>query len=178
MEQKTVLNQVAETVLTEPVKIKVTVGPCNKLHKWLQDLKLSPKIVVLEIKPTVLGNLIRISKLLLSVDTTALSKSNVLEGNYQLMAQHSETIARVIATAVHNRVDEPPESLVKLILYNFSSTELLTVVKIVRRQMEVRNFMTTIISARGLNVLDSEQTKNGNAEVSPSTPGRQIAHGT
>lgn len=180
MEQTTrdILEKVADTTLGSPLKLVVDVHTKNKLHGWLQKRKIAATKKVLTIQPIVLGNLVRISTLLLSIDPGSLSEKDLQESSYKLMKEHGETIARVIAIACHNKREDPPQSLVDFILWHFSPIESRKVLAIVIKQMEVQNFMTTIISARGLNVLDSEPKKNGKSEMSPLTQGRKIAPGT
>jgi len=179
MEQTSkVLGQVADATLNQTISMDVDIKALNRWHAWMQAKGLRPKKRRLVIDPIVLGTLIRISKLLLSIEIKGISRDKMLEGNYRLATDHGDKLALIIATAIHNKESEVPASLVKFIEWNFSSSELLKVLLLVIRQMDITNFMTTIISARGLNVLEIEPRQNGKSEVSPVDQGRSIAPGT
>jgi hypothetical protein len=175
---KDILGQVADTTLSKAVELSVDIRPRNKIHRWLQTKKWRPAKRMLYIHPAFLGTLIRISKLLLSIDLAVLTKDNLLDGNYKLAREHGHKMAMIIAAAVHNRESEPPDKLVEFITWNFSTVELMNVVAIVTRQLGVTSFMSSIISMKGLNVLDSEPRKNGKNGVSPMEQGRSIAPGS
>lgn len=166
-QEQLVLKDVASAVTHESMDLVVTIIPCNAIHALLQNWGLLPTKRVLAVRPVTLGTLIRISKLMLTIDTAALEKGNVLDGNYQLIEQHGKTVAGVIALAIHNNREKPSPRLVRFILTNFTAKELLAAMATVLRQMNVQTFMTTIISVRGMNVLAKGETP----EVSPMEQG-------
>lgn len=157
------LSNVSDTLLQEVVKLEIDVKPTGQFHAWLQAKGLAPKKRVFEMRPAVLGTLHRISKLLLSVDLN-IDKEAMLESNYRLMEQHGETIALVCATALSNTKVPPSSRLVDFLLYNLTSKELLSLLSIVLKQMDISSFMISITSMRGLSVLERK-------EVSPSVQG-------
>lgn len=172
MEEKTkhILEKATNTVLDESILLSVDIKPKNNTHRSLQRWGILPVKKIFAVRPIVYGNLVRISKLLLGIDTAVLNSGSMIEGNYRLMGDYAKIIAKVIAIAIHNRKKEPSDSLIDFIYYNFSSKEGLQVLKIVQQQMGVTDFMTTIILARGLNVLENEPKTNG--RVSPTEKGR------
>lgn len=116
-------------------------------------------------RPITLGNLVRISRLLLEMDTRDIDMGNILEANYKLIADHGLQLARMIALAVHNQRSEPPDRLVHFIRDHFSARELAQAAGIVLKQMDLQSFMTTIISVKKMTVM------------SPKEQGRLIASG-
>jgi hypothetical protein len=175
-----ILSKVSDVTTQQPVELEVDVLPVNIVHQYLQQWKILPKKRRFTIGGTTYGNLIRISKLLLSINMKVYDLKNPLESNYLAIDQNAETIAKVVAIAVHNKRTEPPASLVQFILFNFSAAEMVSTLGIVMKQMNVTGFMTSIISVRGLNVLESgtASAKNANEnETSPMDQGSQIAPG-
>ena len=109
--------------------------------------------------------MMRISKLLLQIDINI--RDHTTDFLYKAIEQHGDVIARVIAVAITNKREEPSQKLVDFIIYNFTSKELFGVLTIVLRQMDVGSFINSIISMKGLSVLESGAKKNGSTEVSP-----------
>jgi hypothetical protein len=168
---KETLQAVADAALQEPVIMDVDVKPQSRFFALLQKYGLKPKVRTLTIHPIVMGNLIRISKLLIDIDMTVFDLKQLLESNYQAMAKYGDHVVQVVAIAVHNGKSEPPRELVEFIRYNFTSHELLAVLGLVAKQMNVMSFMSSIISIKGMNVLTSQK------EMSPISQGEIIAPG-
>jgi hypothetical protein len=166
--EESILAGVADTATDRPIEINVEILPANRVYAFLQAKGLYPKVKKFIIRPITLGNLIRISKLLLGIDMTIFDRSAILESNYLLIERHTRQLAQIVAIAIHNSRQEPPESLVNLVVDNFSSKELLGTIHIVLKQMDISNFMSSIISVRGLNVLDRTKAE----EMSPVDQGR------
>jgi hypothetical protein len=179
---KEVLQKVADAVTDRPTTIVVDVNYSNRWQKKLQKWNVLPKQRQFDIAPITLGSLIRISKLLLEINISIEElKVKWKDSSYQAMYLHSETMAKVIATAIQNTREEPPASLVAFILNHFSSKELLAVMNIITGKMDITSFISTIVSARGINVLESQTagaTTASKSEASPLTRTETIAPGT
>lgn len=177
-----ILNKVADVTTDKVVELVVDILPQNIIHKYLQKWKVLPSKRQFNITGTTYGNLIRISKSLLSIDMKVYDGlKNPLESNYLAIEQNAETIAKVVAIAIYNKRIEPPASLVNFILFNFSANEMVSTLAIVLKQMNVTGFMTSIISVRGLNVLESGIASASNAnknEMSLMDQREIIAPGT
>jgi hypothetical protein len=173
-----ILANVSDVATHKPAELEVDILPANRAHRLLQAWKFLPKKRLFIINPITYGNLVRISKLLLSIDMKVFDMTNPLESNYHAIAGNAETIAKVVAIAIHNNRSEPPASLVQFIMFNFTSSEMVGTLVIVLKQMNVAGFMTSIISVRGLNVLESGIVNANSAnEMSPMDQGSQIAPG-
>lgn len=171
MDNLETLKQVADATLQEPVQFEVDVYPQNNYQKLLQKWGRLPEKRVFVIRPIVYGNMIRISRLFLEIDMEVLDEKNLLEGNYRLMDQYGEKLAEVIAVAVQNTKAKPSRALTNFFVEQCSSWELYRICLIVRKMMGVQNFMNTIISMRGLTVLEKKEGKNGKPEVSLTNQG-------
>lgn len=157
-----VLKLVSDTVTNQPVTITVDVKDRTRLDRIFNR----NKVRVFQVTQITLGNLIRISKLLRDIDVSDfknMNKDNILDSNYALMDRYGHTLARIVATALNNRKDQPGEDLIRFIEANFTSSELLNVLSVVLKQMDVASFMSTIISIRGLSILENQSANVTNA---------------
>lgn len=162
-----VLSKVASAVNQAPIELEVDIKPINRIHAALQRWSVLPRKKRLVFAPATLGTLIRISEHLLAIDVSVFKSGNVMEANFQSISKDGVKIATIIAIAATNSRWMPSRSLVRFIMTNFTATELLNTMSMVLRQMDVTSFMTTIISMRGMNVLEGSD-KN---EVSPMEQG-------
>lgn len=171
-----VLENVSDTILDKEVTLEVDIYRT----RWEKFLR-KPEKRTFVIKPITLGSLIRISKLLLTVDLTLDDVQSLLQSTYHSMVDHGETIAKIIAIAIHNQPTEPPKSLVDFIINNFTAKEMFTTVSIILNKMDVTSFMSSIISIKGMSVLEMQQHASAKAakqsEVSPLSTGGIIAPG-
>jgi hypothetical protein len=170
-EQIQTMSLAADTVITRSISFEIIIVPKSKLHRWMQRNGLAPKKKQYIIAPIVLGNLVRISRLLLSIDWEGLQEKNLLDKSYRMASQHMETLAAICAIAIANNRNEPSGWLMNTIRDNLSSREMMTLVSLVLRQMDLTSFIASIISMKGLNVLESEENMKPATGVSPSTPG-------
>lgn len=183
MEEKKELQQTADALLGNGITITVDVQAATWYDRLLQQWKWRPAQRTFIIKPLVLGSLIRVSKLLLSIDNSLLTKDlledrfGLFNANYALMQKHSGAMATIIAIAVTNTKAEPSEKLVNFFLYNLTPKELSQLFAVVVSQMDVVSFTSSIISVRGLNVLESKDASATGAGMNPQTQGSQIASG-
>jgi hypothetical protein len=167
MEQET-LEQVSDVTLDKTLTITVDVQAQSWYRRLLQKWGILPKKRVFELKPAYLGTLVRISRILLSIDLKRFGAkedqtSHLLEMNYQAIVNHSGHLAEIVALAISNKDKEPPASLVSFIIRNFTTQEMLGVLGLVLKQMDLTSFMSSIISVRGLNVLERQP-------AAPATP--------
>lgn len=164
------LRQVSNVVTQEPVQLTVQIDPQNRLHEKLQRWlpKIFPKEKTFKIYPAKMGTLIRISNLILPIEKDLFANGTMIDASMQAIQKHAKTLCRVIAVAIHNRKSAPPEKLVELITNQFTSQAVLSVLLAVLQSMDVKNFMSSIIFMRGLNLM----------EMNPQTQGSQIAPGT
>ncbi len=159
MEKKEQLNegemlaQTASAVLDEPITIEVGIIMPTWKDKLLSRLGMKKDKQTFVIRPATLGTMIRISRELISIDLKTFDQNNLLESNYHLIDQHAERLARIVAMAVTNSKQDPSQSLIEFFLHNLTSQELMRCVNIVLKQMDVTNFMYSIISIKGTNVL-------------------------
>lgn len=166
------LTQVADTTLEKPFTVTVDLIHGGFVERFLQKWGIRPKKRVFELKPITLGNLIRISKLLLQIDEDILNTKKLLNSIYRSLDEHGDVIAEVVATALINTKVGPSKKDINLVRDEFTPLELKGVLSLVISRMNVSDFMHSIISIRGLNVLESEQKNEPKKKMSPSEQGR------
>lgn len=158
------LQKVPETILQEPVRLSVDIRAANKIHGLLQRWKWLPKERIFTIYPIVAGSLIKISKLLLSMDVdpdTLKDANSLFQNAYKQMEEHTETMAKILAIAFVNRNEDPSQRLINFILNNFTSKEIKSTIGIVVSQMDVVSFTSSIISVRAMNLLQMSPQDQG-----------------
>lgn len=172
------LQQVSNAVTDKPVTLEVNIDPQSRLHKLLQNCKLThkyfPKKKELTIYPSRYGTLMKISALVVTIDEETIRKisnrttylNNVWDA-HNVINKYGETLIKVTAMAIHNKESDHPRGLERLIRNQFTAKSLLDVLVLVLKIMDTRNFMLSIISTRGLSLL----------EMNPQTKGSTIAPG-
>jgi len=142
-----------DSILEEGVDFSVSVTNPGFLHR-IGLLKTKRTFVI---KPIRLGTLVRISKILLSIDGEIETKESVLSASVKRMAAHAEQFAEIAALAVTNDEKPPSRRQIRFLLHNLSVRELLTLIQLVIRQMDVSNFLLCIVSVKGMSLM-SEAT--------------------
>lgn len=170
---KETLQQVSDAILEKQVTLTVTITPKSKLQKLLQRWGMAPKEKLFEIHPLNFGTMIKISRLLLDIDVEVFKKSTMLDSVYRVLNANGDSIAMIVATAIVNRKKDPDPALVDFIKDNFTAQELLSCVMIVLKQMDVTSFMTSIVSMRGINLLQETSQKMPEEIIASGEPSEQ-----
>lgn len=174
MESKQVLGKVAETVTAKPFEISVDIKPQSRWHGLLQKTRVMPVQKKYAIAHITIGNLLRISKILLGIGANVFDSSNLLQSNYQSIADDGRALAHIVAIAIKNKKQEPSEKEVDFIQHNFTAKELMDVLAVVIGQMDLTSFMSAIILVKGLNILEAptaSATSVPSSEMNPTEPG-------
>lgn len=158
------LEKAVDIVIDQPFKFEITINPQSRLHALLQQWNILPTKRVLELKPITLGNLLRISKLLVDIQFDNKPELTKLANSHRAIAEHLDTVVEVCAIAIHNRKSVPPEWLKSLIKANLSSVELVRLLAMVLTKMSVENFIASIILIKGMNVLADPSASATSAE--------------
>lgn len=175
-----ILDDLGRAIVQEPTKIQVDI-----LHpSWTQKLLIKLKIIKpyreYILKPTTLGRLILISRLMLHFDIKPFEEKKVLENTYTLAGDKGHILAEVIAIAISNSRDKPPPGLINFIIDNFSIIDINRISAIVLNNLNVTDFLSTIISLTGVNILADPDAAAKDAgrrkrEISPNDVGEIIA---
>lgn len=162
------LKKTAEAMLDEPIKVTINTAATTRKQKLFKRIGLFKERREYFLRPLTIGSFIRISKLVLPVDLGIIKdKKSILDIGYYAYKEHGSILVKIAAIALTNTKEEPTEEFEKLIEHNVSASELLIIYAAVIRMMDVNSFISSIISIRGVNLL----------EMNPKTQGSSIASG-
>ncbi len=109
------LTAVADTILEKSVSFDIDVLHARWWERTSMRFRWTPAKRTFYIRPATLGNMIRISKLLLQIDGDVYKKNaSALESNYHAYSQYGQVLAEVVATAITNKENGPGKGLVKV----------------------------------------------------------------
>ena len=152
---KDILSATADAVLDNAVRVDIEVLRPVWWERWSIKFGWLPGKRTYNIKPATLGTMIRISKLLLEIEIESLTtNTGALDANYKLYDQHGEHLTQVVAIAIQNSTDLPDKKLVRFLQNNLTGKELFSITQVVVKQLDVLSFMSTIISIRGVSLLN------------------------
>ena len=160
-----ILKKVADTVTDTPIKITVGIRPQSRIHAWLQKIGAMPKVRTFMVYQTTLGNLIRISGLLVSMDGDIMT---IVKDGYKAVDEYGPIFSRIVAIAIHNKKSEPPKKLLDFIDANITPAELADLLGVVLKQMNLQDFLSSIILTKGVNVLEMSRNQKGSS-IAPGT---------
>jgi hypothetical protein len=152
---KETLTEVANTLLEKSVTIEVDILNPGWFEKFLIKRGWKKPKRTFIIKPLCLGSLIKISKLILEIDVSIIGEKNYQEVGYKLMKGYSHVLAEIVAIAIINAKTDPPKELTSFLLHNLSAKELLSISMLVLKQLDTSSFIASIISIRGVNILQA-----------------------
>jgi hypothetical protein len=168
LDEKTVLKQVADTITSKAITFEIDIRE-RTIFGRVKEKKKS-----FVIRPLTPSQLQRISKLIIDIDIKDISVATV----FHVLRDHARTCAEIVAIAVSESREHPSDELIDLFFHNLDQADMDTALKIVLQQMEVVNFINTIVSIKSLNVLERRPVGAQNAgknEASPIVPGNLSA---
>jgi hypothetical protein len=124
-----------------------------------------PTEKVFSINQTTLGNLIRMSALLVEMGGDL---KQIAANPYETIEKFTPHMVRMVAISLYNRKNEPPMKLYRFVEDNVTAKEMLGLMGVLLSQMNVTSFISTIILTRGLNVLEMSQQILGSS-IAPGT---------
>jgi hypothetical protein len=162
----------ADTLLEEPVDFTVTVANPNLLHK----LKILPSQKKFEIRPLVLGTMLQIAREFSTFDFDEKDNNNLLEAGMKALIEHKQAMVNIVAYAIANSPGKPPPSLVAYLDKNLTSTDLFRLMTLVVQQMNIRPFLSALVSIGILNPFAKKtratsQTSGEQSEASSNITG-------
>lgn len=150
-----------DSILEKGVDFTITIqtkGILNKLH-------LAPTERKFIIYPIKMGALLKISKIMLGLDTEELigvMKSegegiNILDLGVKNIVENKDKLILMIAYGITNCEKEPSKKLIKFLNDNLTTKEGLKLMNLVVQQMNVSPFLASLVSIKGMNLLASEK---------------------
>lgn len=152
MKESEIFNELAGTMLQESIEVTIDVVASNAFHSWLIKQKICPAKRVFKVKPLCLGARALISREWASVPTYETSQ-DMIEINNDLSANHTEAMVNSIAIAFLNSPKKPSSRLKKFIYRSCTPSDVMRIFLVVRQQLDVSNFLSSIALARGASLL-------------------------
>jgi len=113
-----------------------------------------------------MGTLLKISKILLDLDTEELigvmktgeKEVNILDLGAKNIVKNKDKLVKMIAYGIVNSEKEPPKDLIKFLNENLTTKEGLKLMTLVVQQMDVSPFLASLASLKGMNLLAKKET--------------------
>lgn len=150
-----------DSILEKGVDFKITVQNKNILHK-LNLIPTERKFVIYPIK---MGTLLKISEILLDLDTDELvgvmknedKEINLLDLGAKNIIENKDKMIKMIAYGIVNREKEPSKRLIKFLNENLTAKEGLKLMTVIVQQMDVNPFLASLVSIKGMNLLQTKK---------------------
>ena len=159
---KVIKQDAINSILEKGVDFTITIqrkGILNKLH-------LAPTERKFVIYPIKMGALLKISEILLNLDTEELSGAmktegkevNIMDLGAKNIVENKDKLIMMIAYGITNCEKEPSKSLIKFLNDNLTAKEGLKLMTLVVQQMDVSPFLASLVSIKGMNLLAEKKT--------------------
>lgn len=150
-----VIRRMADQLVEKPIVIKIEILKPSLKEKAFIQLGIRKSYRSFTLKPIVLGKLIQISKLLLKIDMEQVDKSNLILETALLANAQGYALAEIIATALTTK-KHASKKLIEFIVENVTVKDLQYLAMIVVSSLDVSDFLSTITTLTGINLLKSE----------------------
>ena len=158
---KEVRQDTIDSILEKGVDFTITIQKKNILHK----LNLAPTERKFVIYPIKMGALLKISKILLDLDTEELvgavknegKEVNILDLGAKNIVENKDKLILMIAYGITNCEKEPSKSLIRFLNENLTAKEGLRLMTLVVQQMDVSPFLASLVSIKGMNLLQTKK---------------------
>jgi hypothetical protein len=158
---KEIRKDAIDSILEKGVDFTITItrkGIFNKLH-------LAPTERKFIIYPIKMGALLKISKILLDLDTEELvgamksedKEINLLDLGAKNIIENKDKLIMMIAYGITNCEKEPSKSLINFLNNNLTTKEGLKLMTLVVQQMNVSPFLASLVSIKGMNLLEAKK---------------------
>jgi len=159
--EKQVKQDAIDSILEKGVDFTITIQNKSILNK----LHLAPTERKFVIYPIKMGALLKISKILLDLDTEELvgamkneeEKVNILDLGAKNIVENKDKLVKMIAYGIVNSEKEPSKKLIKFLNDNLTAKEGLKLMTLVIQQMDVSPFLASLVSLKGMNLLASKK---------------------
>jgi hypothetical protein len=165
MTESDIFKEVAGTMLEESIEVTIDIEPSNAFHAFLIKKGILPSKRIFNVKPMCLGARELISKEQASIPSFS-EGDDVMEVNNALSANYTGAIVNTIAIALLNSSEKPNKSLVRFIRRSVNPSDQMRLFLVVRKQLDVRNFLSSTALMRGASLLKPMEII---AAVKPST---------
>lgn len=161
----------AKAILEQGIEFDVTVNIPTILHR-IGLLKLRKTFKIYPIK---LGALLQIAKEINSISIDFKDDETVIEATIETIINNKDKLVKVAAIAILNRKCSKYRIyfLHKYLDRNLSASELLKIYNLVTQQMGITDFLASILSVKGMNIMKTKANQSKETEGNTSISGKQ-----
>jgi hypothetical protein len=150
-----------DSILEKGVDFTITTQNKNMLNK----LHLIPSERKFVIYPIKMGTLLKISEILLDLNTDELvgamknevKEINLLDLGAKNVIENKDKLIKMIAYGIVNREREPSKKLIKFLNENLTAKEGLKLMTVIVQQMDINPFLASLVSIKGMNLLQTRK---------------------
>jgi len=150
-----------DSILEKGVDFTIKIQNKNVFHK----LQLNPSERKFVIYPIKMGTLLKISEILLDLNTDELvgamknedKEINLLDLGAKNIIENKDKLIKMIAYGIVNSEKEPPKRLIRFLNENLTAKEGLKLMTVVVQQMDVNPFLASLVSIKGMNLLQTKK---------------------
>lgn len=158
---KQIRQDAIDSILEKGVDFTITIQNKSILNK----LNLTPSKRKFVIYPIKMGTLLKISKILLDLDTDELigviknegKRINFLDLGAKNIIKNKDKLVQMIAYGIVNSEKEPSKSLIRFLNENLTAKEGLKLMTLIVQQMDVNPFLASLVSIKGMNLLQTKK---------------------
>ena len=160
-ENKQIRQNAVNSILEKGVDFTITIQNKNIFHR----LNLIPSKRKFIIYPIKMGTLLKISKILLDLNTDELvgamknegKEVNILDLGAKNIIENKNELIKMIAYGIVNSEKEPSKRLIRFLNENLTTKEGLKLMTLVIQQMDVSPFLASLVSLKGMNLLANKK---------------------
>ena len=164
-----ILQAVSDTLTQKAIDITIDIKAENKLHVLLQRWNIKPKQRAFQLCALTMGNVIRISKLI--VGLRPIDRMDVPQ-LIALISGNGDKLAEVLAIAIQNKKKYPPKRFIEFLQFNLSPKEMEKLIALSIELMGINHFLNTTFLIKGMSILETK-TPEESQEKGPSVPGNE-----
>jgi len=160
-ENNQIRQDAVDSILEKGVDFTIKIQKKNILHEY----HLIPSERKFVIYPIKMGTLLKISEILLDLNTDELvgamkdenKEINLLDLGAKNIIENKDKLIKMIAYGIVNSEREPPQSLIRFLNENLTAKEGLKLMTLIVQQMDVNPFLASLVSIKGMNLLQTKK---------------------
>ena len=155
-ENNQIRQDAVDSILEKGVDFTIKIQKKNILHEY----HLIPSERKFVIYPIKMGTLLKISEILLDLNTDELvgamkdenKEINLLDLGAKNIIENKDKLIKMIAYGIVNSEREPPQSLIRFLNENLTAKEGLKLMTLIDQQMDVNPFLASLVSIKGMKI--------------------------
>ncbi|MEN0095894.1 MAG: hypothetical protein AAGB30_10965 [Pedobacter sp.] len=150
------LSTIGDVITQKSIRIEISRRPKNLFWKFLMSIGMVGNKHVFELRPIVVGNMYRIASKVIQIPDEYVDV-DVMAVAMKSATEHLDKMVYIAACALQNDHREPSKKLLEIVRNGFSSSDLAEMFSHVLVQLNVRDFIKSIVLMKGLNVLNARE---------------------